>query len=266
MPESLDICNHAAPFAGLSYKSGRPHHVIPMNIIAPDAATSTPSSCCASDCCGSAAPHAVVNPERPALIREAFRLEGLTIGWMVVEAIVAVGSGIAAGSLVLLAFGLDSVIELMSAGVLIWRLSVELRHGQAFSEGAERLASRIGGGLLFALAAYVVVSAGWGLWSRQGAEFSIPGLVVSLLALPIMCYLARRKIALADRLGSRAMRADAMESITCGWLSLVVVVALVAQATLGAWWVDPVGSLAIVWFLVKESREAWAGEECCGGD
>jgi len=73
--------------------------------------------------------------------------------------------------------------------------------------------------LLFALAAYVVVSAGWGLWSRDGAEFSVPGLAVSLLALPVMRYLARRKIALADRLGSRAMRADALESITCGWLS-----------------------------------------------
>jgi len=120
--------------------------------------------------------------------------------------------------------------------------------------------------LLFALAAYVVVSAGWGLWSRDGAEFSVPGLAVSLLALPVMRYLARRKIALADRLGSRAMRADALESITCGWLSFVVVVALVAQAALGAWWVDPVGSLAIVWFLVKEGREAWSGEECARSD
>ena len=184
---------------------------------------------------------------------------------MVIEAVVAVAAGLVAGSLVLLAFGLDSIIELISAGVLIWRLSVELWHGQAFSERAERLASRIGGALLFALAAYVVVSAGWGLWLRQGAEFSIPGLVISVFAIPIMRYLARRKIGLADKLGSRAMRADAMESITCGWLSLVVVVSLVAQAVVGAWWVDPLGSLAIVWFLVKEGREAWGAKECgCG--
>ena len=237
-----------------------------MDTIAPDAAISTASRCCASDCCGDAAPRAPANLERPALIREAFRLEWLTMGWMVVEAVVAVGSGIAAGSLVLLAFGLDSVIELMSAGVLVWRLAVELRHGQEFSERPERLASRIGGSLLFALAAYVVVSAGWGLSTRQGAEFSIPGLAVSVLALPIMRYLARRKITLADRLGSRAMRADAMESITCGWLSLVVVVALVAQAALGAWWVDPIGSLAIVSLLAKEGRAAWSGEECACGD
>jgi divalent metal cation (Fe/Co/Zn/Cd) transporter len=181
---------------------------------------------------------------------------------MVVEAIVAVGSGIVAGSVVLLAFGLDSVIELISAGVLIWRLSVELRHGRAFSEDAERFASRIGGGLLFALAAYVVLSAGWSLWARQGAEFSIVGLIVSALAIPVMRYLARHKIKLAEQLGSRAMRADAMEGITCGWLSLVVVISLSAQAALGVWWVDPVGSLAIVWLLIKEGREAWTGETC----
>ena len=181
---------------------------------------------------------------------------------MVIEAVVAIASGLTAGSLVLLAFGLDSAIELVSAGVLIWRLSVELRHGQAFSEHAERLAGRIGGGLLFALAAYVVASAGWSLWTRHGEDFSPEGLVLALLAIPAMRHLARRKIALADKLASRAMRADAMESITCGWLSLVVVVSLAAQAVFGAWWVDPVGSLAIVWFLVKEGREAWAGEEC----
>jgi divalent metal cation (Fe/Co/Zn/Cd) transporter len=118
---------------------------------------------------------------------------------------------------------------------------------------------------LFVLTAYVVLSAGWNLWTHNGAEFSPSGLVLCILAIPIMRYLAQRKIALAEKLGSRAMRADAMESITCGWLSLVVVIGLLAQAALGAWWVDPVGSLAIVWFLVKEGREAWAGEECgCG--
>ncbi len=219
------------------------------------------SSCCASDCCASAVPAAPA-PNRAALICEAFRLEWLTIGWMVIEAAVAIGAGVIAGSLVLLAFGLDSVIELISAGVLVWRLSVELRRGQALSEAAERTASRIGGGLLFALAAYVLVSAGWSLWNRHGEQFSPSGLVLCLLAIPIMRYLASRKLAVADRLGSGAMRADAMESITCGWLSLVVVVSLAAQALLGAWWVDPLGSLAIVWFLVKEGREAWNNEEC----
>lgn len=192
----------------------------------------------------------------------AFRLEWLTIGWMLIEAAVAIGSGVAAGSVVLLAFGLDSIIELISAGVLIWRLSVELRRGQAFSEKAERTASRIGGGLLFALAAYVVASVCWNLRHRKGEDFSIAGFVLCLLAIPIMRYLANRKLAVAAQLGSRAMRADAVESMTCGWLSMVVVISLATQALLGAWWVDPLGSLAIVWFLVKEGREAWKNEGC----
>jgi len=236
-----------------------------MDAIAPIVASDPAKGCYASACCTDAQPRFVVNPERPVLIREAFWLEGFTVAWMVVETVVAVASGIAAGSLVLLAFGLDSVIELISAGVLIWRLTVELRHGQEFSERAERQAGRIGGLLLFGLAVYVVLSAGWGLWTHHGSEFSVPGFVVCVFAIPTMRFLARRKIALADKLGSRAMRADAMESITCGWLSLVVVVSLIAQAVLGAWWVDSVGSLAIVWFLVNEGREAWAGKECACG-
>jgi divalent metal cation (Fe/Co/Zn/Cd) transporter len=219
---------------------------------------------CGDGCCSALSPDSLTSPDtqRPQLIRDAFRLEWLTIAWMVIEAVVALASGIAAGSLVLVAFGLDSVIELMSAGVLVWRLSVELRRGQSFSEDAERIASRIGGVLLFALAAYVVIAAGWNLWQQHGEEFSWPGLVVTLLAIPVMRYLAVRKLDIAGRLGSRALRADAMEAITCGWLSFVAVVSLAAQALFGFWWIDSAGSLAIVWLLVKEGREAWAGA-CC---
>jgi len=216
------------------------------------------------ECC---VPPLSIFPTRPTvdrrpLIREAFRLEWLTIGWMVIEAIVATAAGLASGSLVLIALGLDSVVELISAGVLVWRLSVELRDGHAFSESAERIASRIGGALLSTLAAYVVIAAGWNLWTRHTEEFSLPGFIVTLLAIPIMRHLARRKIELANQLGSRALKADAMESVTCGWLSVVAVVSLSAQAVSGVWWIDIVGSLAIVWLLVKEGREAWRGE-CC---
>ena len=200
--------------------------------------------------------------DRRPLIREAFRLEWLTIGWMAIEAIVATAAGVASGSLVLVTFGLDSVVELISAGVLIWRLSVELRDGHAFSENAEHIASRIGGALLIALAAYVVVVAGWNLWTQHTQEFSLPGFIVTLLAIPVMRYLARRKIELANQLGSGALRADAMESVTCGWLSTVAVVSLGAQAVSDIWWIDSMGSLAIVWLLAKEGLEAWRGE-CC---
>lgn len=218
-----------------------------------DIAKSAP--CRADDKCAAAS-------GRVDLVRQAFWLEWVTIGWMTVEATVAIASGLAAHSLTLLAFGIDSVIELISAGVLIWRLAVELRHGHAFSENAERTASRIGGGLLFALAAYVVASAAWGIWAREGQEFSWPGLAVTAAAIPIMYVLARRKLAVADKLASRALRADAVESITCGWLSFVAVIGLLAQLAFGAWWIDEATSLAIVWFLVKEGREAWNAEGC----
>jgi divalent metal cation (Fe/Co/Zn/Cd) transporter len=211
-----------------------------------------------------ASPPLVIPPraDRLSLIHEAFRLEWLTIGWMTVEAVVAITAGVSAGSLVLIAFGLDSVIELASAGVLIWRLSVELHHGQLFSERAERAASRIGGALLFLLAIYITAAAVWRLWTGTGEEFSWPGFIVALIAIPAMRYLARRKIDIAEKIGSRALRADAIEAVTCGWLSFVVVASLAAQWLIGAWWIDGVGSLAIVYFLVKEGREAWSGDDC----
>jgi divalent metal cation (Fe/Co/Zn/Cd) transporter len=104
--------------------------------------------------------------------------------------------------------------------------------------------------LLFALAAYVTVAAGWRLWTQTGEEFSLPGFIVALIAIPAMRYLARGEIAIVEKIGSRALRADAIEAVTCGWLSLVVVVSLA-------------GSLAIVRFSVKEGREAWSGDDSC---
>ena len=159
---------------------------------------------------------------RTDLVRQAFWLEWLTIAWMVIEAAVTLWSGYIAHSITLLAFGFDSIIELISASVLVWRLNVELRHGQAFSEEAEQRASKIGGALLFALAAYVMISAGWSLWTQRAQEFSILGLLVALVAIPTMYFLAKRKIAIAEQIGSRALRADAVEfdhlrlAIGCG--------------------------------------------------
>src|SRR5258708_7960955 len=143
---------------------------------------------CGGGCC---TPPPLILPSKPTvdrqpLVREAFRLEWITIGWMVIEAVVAIGSGFASDSLVLLAFGLDSIIELMSAGVLVWRLSVELRLGHAFSENTERIAGRVGGALLFALAAYVVIAAGWNLWKERHGECSAAGFIITLPASPIL--------------------------------------------------------------------------------
>ncbi len=202
--------------------------------------------------------------ERLRLVNRAFALEWMSIVWMLFEAVVAIGAAVAAHSISLLAFGVDSLIELASAGVLIWRLSIELRRGQAFAEAAERTASRIGSALLVALAAYIVVAAGWSLWSRQSETFSWPGLLVSLVAVPLMWLLSRRKLHVAEALGSRALRADAVESVACAWLSLVVAIGLLTQLATGAWWADAVASLVIVWLLLREGREAWEGA-CEGG-
>jgi len=98
---------------------------------------------------------------------------------------------------------------------------------------------------------------------RQGAEFSLPGLIVSVVAIQVMYVLSRRKLRFAADLGSRALRADAVEGVTCGWLALVVVAALIAQFLIDAWWLDPLASLGVVWFLVREGREAWQGKDCC---
>src|SRR5471030_628064 len=108
------------------------------------------------NCCSAPGASVLDDGERRMFVERAFWLEWATVAWMAVEAAVAIGSGIAAHSLSLIAFGVDSAIELVSAGVLIWRLTVELKRGQKFSEAAERTASRTGGFLLFALAAYVV--------------------------------------------------------------------------------------------------------------
>jgi divalent metal cation (Fe/Co/Zn/Cd) transporter len=199
--------------------------------------------------------------ERGDLVSRALRLEWLTLGWMAIEAAVAIGSGIAAHSLTLIAFGADSVIELASAGVLIWRLTAESRHGEAFIEAIERRAARIGAALLFALAIYVVITALWSLWARNAQEFSLPGLIVAIAAIPIMIVLARAKLHIAADLGSAALRADAAEAIACGYLSAVVVFGLVAQWLTGAWWIDGVSALALVPFLVREAVEAWQGDQ-----
>jgi hypothetical protein len=164
-----------------------------------------------ADTCCRPTPSAVsLRSGRAALIRQAFRLEWMTVAWMVVEGFVALGAGLAAGSLTLMAFGLDSAIELASAGVLIWRLNVELRQGQGFSERAERTASRIGAVLLFTLAAYIVGGAAWSLWTRHGEAFSLPGLIVALLAMPINAARQPRDA------GARLLRVGAIRDLKDG--------------------------------------------------
>lgn len=202
---------------------------------------------------------------RVSLVRRAFILETLTIAWVLVEAGVALGSAIEAHSLTLMAFGVDSVIELLSALVLLWRLRVELHLRQEFSETVERRASLVAGALLAALTLYVIVSAGWGLWTHHSEAVSVSGLILAAVAIPVMFGLARTKIRIANQIGSAALRADAIESVACGYFSAVVLIGLLAQWLLGAWWVDSVSALVLVPFLVHETQEAWEDRDAQEG-
>mgnify|MGYP001183747122 CR=1 FL=1 len=205
------------------------------------------------------------NNLRASLVGRAFRLEWSTIGWMLIEFGVALYAGIMAHSLALIAFSLDSLIEIGHAGLLIWRLNTELRLGADFPEAIERRASRIGAWILAGLALYIAIGALWEFWHHQSAEFSTLGLGVTLVAIPLMYFLSRVKYGLADRLGSRALRGDAAESASCLYLSITIVIALIAQSFLGFWWIDAAASLIIAFFVAREAREGFEDEEC-GGD
>jgi len=198
---------------------------------------------------------------RQGLIKRAIWLERITVAWMLLEAGVAIASGLIADSITLIAFGADSVIELLSACLLLWRLRVELRQGEEFSEATERIAARIGATLLIALALYVMATAAWSFWSQQGQEFSALGLVLAVIAIPMMYALAKSKRRVADAIGSAALRADAAEATACLYLSGVVVLGLLAQWAVGAWWIDGVSALALTPFLLREAREAWEGQD-----
>jgi len=197
------------------------------------------------------------------------RLETISIVWMVVEAAVSVGAGIAAGSLLLVAFGVDSVIEMISAILLFWRLrrqALGLLPDEEAIEALERKVARVAGFLLYALSVYVVAQAVYGLTHRRQAETSWAGIAVAIIAAFGMPLLARAKIRVADAIGSRALRADAMETFTCGYLSWALLAGLAANALLHWWWLDSAAALAVVPLLVKEAREALTGECHCRGN
>ena len=197
----------------------------------------------------------------------ALRLEAVTIVWMIVEAAVSVGAGRAADSLLLVAFGVDSVIELISAGMLYHRLSRESR-GMAGEAGTidalERKTATVGGYLLFGLAIYVVCQSAYGILYRQSAESSWWGIGITLFASVRMPLLAKAKLRIADEINSRALRTDAIETLTCGYLARITLLGLLANAAFHWWWLDSVCALVLVPFLIKEGREAIQGESCCG--
>ncbi len=208
------------------------------------------------------------SPERRSDVRFALWLTYITLGWMTIEGAASLLLGWASRSLLLEAFGIDSVIELFSAGVLLWRLRVEAS-GQADAtrvEAVERRASTWVGYTLYFLVLYVLLSSAYGLFLAHrvtDTHESVWGILIGLVAKVGMPILAGYKIKVATRLNSRALRADAIEAIVCGYLSIVLMIGLAATWFLGWWWLDSVAALALIPFLLKEARAAVLGEDDC---
>jgi len=197
---------------------------------------------------------------RAASVRASVRVEQVTIVWMVVEAAVAIGAGLLAHSVLLTAFGIDSVIELLAGGVLLWRLLTEARGGALERiERAENRAAWITGVALVLLCLYVVISAGAALLTRAEPDRSYAGIAVALAAVVGMPILARRKRRIAGQLNSAALRGDAACSITCAYMAGALLVGLVLNAALGWWWADSVAALALLYWIGREAREALEG-------
>jgi divalent metal cation (Fe/Co/Zn/Cd) transporter len=198
-------------------------------------------------------------PSTPShALRAGRRLEYITLGWNVLEGMVAVVAGVLAGSTALVGFGADSFIESVSGAVLLWRLQDREGH-----EEREEPALKIVGISFFLLAAYVAFEAARSLLQHEPPERSWPGIVIATLALAVMPWLARRKRAVAGRLDSRALVADSHQSDLCAWLSAILLAGLLLNALLGWWWADPVAALLMVPIIANEGREAWEGDGCC---
>lgn len=204
-----------------------------------------------------------MRPARRELLGHALRLEYLTVGWNVVEGIVAIAAALAAASVALLGFGIDSFVESASGLVLVWRLRAE---GSAADheaiEALERRALKLVALSLFLLAAFVVLKAGWALWQQEHPEASALGIAVTGLSIAVMWWLARAKRTTARALGSRALEADSFQTTACWWLSVIVLVGIGLNALFGWWWADPVAAIGMGYFLVREGREAWKGDIC----
>jgi divalent metal cation (Fe/Co/Zn/Cd) transporter len=197
----------------------------------------------------------------------ARRLVAATAAYNTLEMGVALASGLAAGSIALVGFGLDSAIELAAGLATLWRLRVEARGADREAlERSETRVRRFVGWTFLALAAYVTGEAAWTLWTADAPDASPVGIGLAILSLLAMPGLALLKMRAARHLHSRALEAEAKETLACAGLSGALLAGLLGNAALGWWWADPVAALAMVPWLVKEGREALSDEGCaCHG-
>lgn len=205
---------------------------------------------------------ASVLPDRQRAVRRGQRLTWATIAYNLLEAAVALVAGAVAGSIALVGFGFDSLIEVSSSVAGLWRLHADPTVTQR--ERVERLSLRVIGACFLLLAAYVLGDALRALILRQRPEESLPGIVIAAASLVVMPLLARAKRAVAVQLGSAALTAEARQTDICWYLSLILLVGLAVHATLGWWWADPIAALIMVPLIAHEGFEALRGRTACG--
>ena len=193
---------------------------------------------------------------RPHAIRRGRRLQYFTVTWNSLEGLIALAAGFLAGSVALVGFGFDSVIEVTSGAAVLWRLYRE-------GERSERMALRVVGVCFVALAAYIAYDSAHSLLAGQTPERSIPGIVLAVLSLIVMPVLARAKRKVAASLGSAAMNADARQTDFCTYLSAILLGGLLLNAVWGWWWADPLAAMVMIPIIAKEGWQALHGESCC---
>ncbi len=199
--------------------------------------------------------------ERTAHVRRGLWLEYVTVAYNCLEALIAIVAGIFAGSIALVGFGFDSVIEVTSGVSLIWRLQTDA--DPARREHTERISLRIVGVCFVALAVYVVADAGLSLWQREEPSESVAGIALAAVSVVVMPLLARAKRRVAGHIASAALTADAKQTELCMYLSAILLGGLLLNAILGWWWADPVAALAMVPIIAKEGVDALRGKTCC---
>lgn len=200
-------------------------------------------------------------PNRQDLVRRGQRLEYFTIGYNSVEGLVSIVAGLIAGSVSLVGFGLDSVIEVASGTALLWRLYHDLNRSRR--EQVERITLQIVGWGFVALALYIAYESGSTLIRHEPPERSIPGIIVAAVSVVVMPLLARAKRRVATAIGSGAMSADSTQADFCTYLSAILLGGLLLNAVLGWWWADPVAGLVMVPMIAKEGIDGIRGKGCC---
>jgi divalent metal cation (Fe/Co/Zn/Cd) transporter len=200
---------------------------------------------------------------RSKLLTRGLHLEYLTVGWNMVEGVISIAAARSAGSVALFGFGFDSFIETLSGFILIWRLRMEMKTSDlAKIQRLDERAHKLVGLSLFLLGIYITFDAIKALIAQERPEPSLWGISITSLSLVVMFWLAREKRRIAHALASRALAADSFQTTACFWLSLITLVGMSLNAIWGWWWADPVAALGMTWFLIREGREAWRGEDC----